>query len=65
LNVGENEVGVKVDRLLVVLLCLGKLALDEVQLSPVVVDVRVLGVLGQGGGEILLGLLRKTCDGQS
>lgn len=30
LNVGEDEVGIEVDRLLVVLLCLGKLALDEV-----------------------------------
>jgi hypothetical protein len=39
---------------------LGKLALDEVQLSAVVVDVGILGVLGQRRLEILLGLVRGT-----
>jgi hypothetical protein len=55
--VREDEVAVEVDRLLVVLLRLGELALDEVQLGTVVEDVGVLGILGQGGREILLGLL--------
>jgi hypothetical protein len=58
--VGEDEVAVEVDRLLVVLLCLGELALDEVQLRAVVVDVGVLGVLGQRRGEVLLGLFGRT-----
>lgn len=53
----EDEVAVEVDRLLVVLLRLGELALDEVQLGTVVEDVGVLGVLGQGSRKILLGLL--------
>jgi hypothetical protein len=56
--VREDEVGVERDRLLVVLLRLGELALDEVQLGAVVVDVGVLGVLGQGSREVLLGLVR-------
>ena len=57
---GEDEVTVQVNRLLVVLLRLGELALDEVQLSAVVVDVGILGVLGQRRLEILLGLVRGT-----
>jgi hypothetical protein len=58
--VGEDEVGVESDRLLVVLLRLSELALDEVQLGTVVVDVGVLGVLGQGRCEVLLGLVGVT-----
>lgn len=54
---GEDEVTVQVDRFLVVLLCLGELALDEMKLCAVVVDVGVVGVLGEGGGKILLSLL--------
>lgn len=57
LDVREDEVAVEVDRLLVVLLRLGELALDEVQLGTVVKDVGILGVLGQGSRKILLGLL--------
>ncbi len=58
LDVGEDEVAVEVDGLLVVLLRLGELALDEVQLGAVVVDVGVLGVLGEGRLEIDLGQFR-------
>lgn len=46
LDVREDKVTVQVDRLLVVLGGLGELALDEVQLRAVVVDVGVFGVLG-------------------
>jgi len=45
--VAEDEVAVERDRLLVVALRICVLALDEVQLRPVVVDVRVFAVLGQ------------------
>ena len=55
---GEDEVAVEVDGLLVVLLRLGELALDEVQLGAVVVDVGVFGVLGEGRLEIDLGQFR-------
>ncbi len=65
LDVREDEVAVEVDRLLVVLLRLGELALDEVQLRAVVVDVGVLVVLGEGGREILLGLVRVACGWMS
>lgn len=58
---GENELGVEIDRLLVVLGCLRKLALDEVQLRAVVVDIRVVGVLLQSQFKVLLRLLGVTC----
>jgi hypothetical protein len=58
--VREDEVAVEVDGLLVVLLGLSELALDEVQLRAVVIDVGVRGVLGQRRSEILFGLLRDT-----
>jgi hypothetical protein len=62
LDVREDEVAVEVDRLLVVLLRLGELALDEVELSAVVIDVGILGILRQGRLEVLLSLVRGTCE---
>jgi hypothetical protein len=61
LDVREDEVLVQVDRLLIVLGCLGELLLDEVQLSSVVVDVRIIGVLLQSFLEVQFRLLRVTC----
>jgi hypothetical protein len=60
--VREDEVAVEVDRLLVVLLRLGELALDEVELSAVVIDVGILGILRQGRLKVLLSLVRGTCE---
>lgn len=42
---GEDEILVNVDGLLIVLCCLGEFTKDEVKLSTVVVDVRVFLVL--------------------
>jgi len=55
---GEDEVTVEVDRLLVVLLGLSEFSFNEVKLRPVVVDVGILRVLGQSRSEVLLSLLR-------
>jgi len=55
---GKDEVTVQVDRLLIILLGLSEFAFNEVKLRPVVVDVRILGVLGQSRSEVLLCLLR-------
>lgn len=61
LDVGEDEILVKVDGLLVVLSSLAELGLDEVQLCTVVVDVRVVLVLFEGGLEISLSGSRVSC----
>lgn len=45
----EDKIAIKVNRLLVVLCSLGEFATDKVQLGTVVKDVRVIGVLGDGG----------------
>lgn len=60
LDVGEDEVGVEVDGLLVILGGLSELSLDEVELGAVVVDIRVLGVLLNGLVEVLLSLVGVT-----
>lgn len=57
----EDEVGVEVDGLLVILSRLGELPLNKVELGAVVVDIRVLGVLLNGLVEVLLGLIGVTC----
>lgn len=56
----EDEIGVQIDRLLVILLRIGELALDEMKLGAVVVNIRVFWVLGEGGFEILLSLVWGT-----
>ena len=61
LDVGEDKVAVQIDRLLVVLGRLGELALDEVQLRTVVVDIRVISVLGQREVKIFNRLVGCTC----
>jgi hypothetical protein len=53
--VREDEVLVEVDGLLVVFGGFTEFGLDEVQLCAVVVDVGVLLVLGERGGEVGLG----------
>ena len=60
LNVREDEVLVKLDRLLVVLLGVGKVTLDEVCLGAVVVDVRVLRVLLECLGKLSVSLVGLT-----
>lgn len=56
----EDEVLVEVNRLLVVLLGIGEVALDEVGLGAVVVNIGVIAVLLEGLLELGLGLLRLT-----
>ncbi|KAI6749195.1 hypothetical protein HG531_008142 [Fusarium graminearum] len=51
---------VVIDRLLVVLLSIGEVALDEMGLGTVVVNIRVVLVLLEGLGELGLGLFRLT-----
>lgn len=45
----EDKIAIKVNRLLVVLRSLGEFATDKVQLSTVVIDIRVIGVLADCG----------------
>lgn len=56
LNVRKDEGGIEVDGLLVVLGSLLELAVDKVQLSAVVVDIRVLVILLNGLLEIVSSL---------
>lgn len=51
----EDEGPVEVDRLLVVLGGLGELSQNEVELGTVVVDVRVILVVGDGELEVVCG----------
>ena len=57
LNVREDELGVEVDGLLVVGSGQGELGKDEVELSAVVEDVRVVGVVLDGKLEVMGGLV--------
>jgi hypothetical protein len=62
LDVREDKVLVQVDRLLVILGSLAEFGLDEVELCAVIVDVRVVFVLGEGGFEVSFGSLWVCCD---
>ena len=53
LDMGENEVLVQVNGLLVIACGLGKLILDEVQLRTVIVNIGVVLVLLEGPVEVL------------
>lgn len=55
LDVREDEGTVKINGLLVILGSLSELLQDEVQLSTVVVDVRVVLVVGDGELEVISG----------
>jgi hypothetical protein len=64
-----NEAAVEIDRLLVVLGCFSKLTEDEVELSPVVVDVRIILVVSDGKFKVILGgvlvsYLASACDSE-
>lgn len=54
----EDEFRIEVNGFLIVLCRLSELALDEMQLCPVVVDIRVVGILLQGKFKVCLGLFR-------
>lgn len=62
LDVREDEVLVKVDRLLVVLGGIAKLGLDEVELCTVVVDIGIIFVLRKSGSEVRFGGIRVCCE---
>jgi hypothetical protein len=53
--VREDKILIQVDRLLVVLSGLAEFGLNEVELCAVIVDVRVVLVLGEGGFEVSFG----------
>lgn len=61
LNVRVDEGAVEVNRLLVVLGGFGELPEDEVELGPVVVDVRIVLVLGDGEFEVIRGGVLVSC----
>lgn len=61
LNVRVDEGAVEVNRLLVVLGSFSELPEDEVELGPVVVDIRVVLVLGDGEFEVIRGGVLVSC----
>jgi hypothetical protein len=65
LDVGEDERSVQVDRLLVVLRSLGKLAQDEVELGAVVVNIGVILVVVDGDLEVISGGILVTYGSNS
>jgi hypothetical protein len=58
LDMGEDEVAIQVNRFLIVGGSLRELSFDEMELSSVIIDIGILGVLRQGVDEVFLGLVR-------
>lgn len=60
----KDEILVQIDGLLVIFSCIGKLAKDEVKLSPMIVDIRVILLLFRGLLEVTCRRISISCFGQ-